>query len=117
MRRRNPELRPGAPGMTPVEPYRSPLQGPIRRPGPSPFRTHQWLPRAPAARATQYRVEVRAPRHRYFREVYGSNNIDRALAHAIKLTRSMPKAAIRVWDFHGIKEVWTLEALLASSGS
>lgn len=87
--------------------YRSPLHGPLReKPKARPYRSHQWLTKPPAARALQYRVEALRPRHRFWKELYKSDDLDRALAEAVKLARVSPALTVRVWDFHGMKEVW-----------
>lgn len=80
-----------------VEPY-SPPTGRKRSP-------YQRTKKAPPT--TKYRIEALRPRYRFWVQVDQAEDLDRALAKAVKLARISPHLKVRVWDFRGMKEVWS----------
>jgi len=70
------------------------------------FPIRQWEGREPAPRATAYWVEVKRQRQRRWEVIYRTNDLDRALAHAVKFARINTTLDVRVWDFHAMKAIW-----------
>ena len=89
----------GGPGGS-LPPGLPPYQG---RPG---LRRPRLWPPEKAERALRYRVEGRRKGFRRWEELSKTDDLHRALSEAVKRARVSADVTYRVWDFHGMKEVW-----------